>query len=474
MSRIDLNTSQNIYFIGIGGIGVSALADLLIELEHHVYGSDIVENDTISKLRKKGAAIRIGHSSDNITSIIDMLVISSAASKDNPEIKRAKSLGIPIIHRSEMLALIVKEQKVVAVAGSHGKTTTTSLVSSVLEEGNLDPTIFIGGIWKNIEGNGKLGNGDYAVIEADESDGSLLNYSPQIALITNIEFEHVDYYESLRDLKNTFLEFTSKLPENGLLILCEDDIHCRELRALTNKRVLTYGLKATADVIAKNLTYTNGQTFFDVYIRNVDESYKHIGRFHTDKMGEHNVSNALASICVGLETGVSSSNMKKGISNCQSLDRRMQVMGEGDISLEGKSFKGITIMQDYGHHPTEIKSTTRALKNVYGNRIITIFQPHRYSRTKMFLAEFGEVLSESDYLLITDIYPGSEKKIEGFSIKNLTLKFDDSGFNEYQYFEDYSDMKQALTNVLKDEDIILFLGAGDIYRLCNNFSREAF
>jgi UDP-N-acetylmuramate--alanine ligase len=470
MINLDLQNKKKIYFIGIGGVGVSALANLLIKLEHQVCGSDIVENIIVKNLKKQGASINIGHSSDNISTDIDIVVVSSAASKENPEIKKAKMLGIPIIHRSEMLALMTKKNKVVAVAGSHGKTTTTSLISSVVEEGNYDPTVFIGGIWGNINSNAKLGNGDFAVIEADESDGSLLNYSPYIGVITNIEYEHVDYYKNLDHLINTFIAFTKNVPQDGLIIICEDDENCRNLKKHINSRVLTYGIKESADVVAKNIKFIDGRTCFDVYVKDNKGSYSYYGDFSIQKMGEHNVSNALASICVGIELEIEVIKMKIGLDNCQGVERRMEFMGEGSLFINNKLFNDLTIIQDYGHHPTEIISTTESLKQVYKKRIVTVFQPHRYSRTKVFLSEFCSVLSKSDYLLITDIYSGSEDEIEGFSVINLLQEFNKKNFTDYTYFKDYPDMEDKLSNVVKDGDMILFLGAGDIANMCKDLS----
>jgi UDP-N-acetylmuramate--alanine ligase len=468
----NLNSKKSIYLIGIGGIGVSGLANLLLKAGHLVQGSDLVENNAIKNLRKDGAIINIGHSESNIKGDIDVVVVSSAAKQENPEIKKAQELGIPIIHRSEMLSLLTSNHKVIAVGGSHGKTTTTSLVSSIVEAGKLDPTIFIGGIWENINSNAKAGNGEYAIIEADESDGSLLNYRPHIAIVTNIEYEHVDYYKSLCELKQTFLEFTNRVSEDGLIVLCEDDENCRELRTLISKRAITYGFTETSDILARNITYDKGRTHFDVYIKNGDTKHKYIGNFSIEKMGEHNVKNALAAVCVGIELGLAIEDIHSGLSNCKGVDRRMQLMAEGDLLINNKLFKDLTVIQDYGHHPTEILFTIQSLRNAYKKRIVTIFQPHRYSRTKAFLNEFCSVLAKADYLLITDIYPGSEEKIEGFSIDNLLERFENEYYDKFSYFNGVVEMKHNLEEHLIDGDIVLFIGAGDIYNMCNALTRE--
>lgn len=469
---LNSNIPNNVFFVGIGGIGLSALAKLLIDLGHKVYGSDIKENGNIRGLINVGADIKIGHSSSNIISRIDAVVVSSAISSDNVEVKKAIEMGIPILHRSEMLALIVKGLHVTAVSGSHGKTTTTSLISSILEEAQLDPTIIMGGISRNIKGNAKLGGSSYAIIEADESDGSFLNYSTSIAVITNIEFEHVDHYKNLDELKKSFLSFTEKVTSDGVVVLCEDDKNCRILKKDINRNTITYGINDVGDVIARNIEYKDGVTFFDVYkVVHKDNRYEKIGECTINIIGHHNVQNALASICVAIELGIDFNTIRQGLSKWQGVDRRMQVMSTGTMSFEKQKIDEITIIQDYGHHPTEISSTIKSIKDAYNKRIVTIFQPHKYSRTKAFLTEFSVSLSRSDYLFITDIYSASEKPIDGFSITNLLNEFDVINYKNVKYFSDYKQLKVLLPDILKSGDIILILGAGDIDTISEKLSK---
>lgn len=443
---------KKIHFVGIGGSGMSGIAEVLLNLGYKVSGSDIKKSETTEHLKKLGAKIYIGHSSKNIKNI-DVVVTSTAIEKDNPEVREAHRLKIPVIPRIEMLAEIARLKYTIAIAGTHGKTTTTSLVSLILTEGGLDPTIVIGGRLKNIASGAKLGKGKFLVAEADESDGSFLKLSPIISIITNIDDDHLDYYGSLENLKSAFLEFINKVPFYGCTILCNEDKNIRSLFPLIKRRFITYGFNNTADYsikITKNMfCYSKDLTSFEIF-----KNKQKVGKLTTSLIGVHNILNATASAICGVELGIPFSKIQKAIRTFAGIARRLEVK---------YSKNDITIIDDYGHHPTEIKATIDSIKK-YKNpkRLIVIFQPHRYSRTKLLHNKIAQSLNGADEIKLMEIYPAGEKPIEGVSSKLIFDKLKRAG-KKVTLFD--KSETETLIRELNRGDIVLTLGAGDVYKV---------
>ncbi len=438
--------TRHIHFTGIGGSGMCGIAEVVLNLGFKVTGSDIAESEIIDRLKKLGAKINIGHKAENIEGA-DVLVYSSAIRPDNPEILYAKELDIPTIPRAEMLAELMRLKRGIAIAGTHGKTTTTSLVGSIFEAAGLNPTVVIGGKFFNIKSNAKLGKGKFLICEADESDASLLKLSPEFAIVTNIDDDHLDYYENFENLKNTFKEFINKVPFYGFIILCKDNKHLSSMFPNIYKRIVTYGIKTNADYTAKNIKQTSEGIEFTLI-----KNSKELGNINFKLYGKHNVLNALAASALSFELGISFKNIKKGLHNFKGVERRLEFKGE---------INKIKIFDDYGHHPTEIKATLASIHKGKG-RLLVIFQPHRYTRTKLLHKEFKDAFLKADYLFITEIYPAGEKPIKGVSARLIYNSVKKSKLKNVIYIPSKEDAANEVIKIAERNDIILTLGAGDI------------
>ncbi|MBW1836634.1 MAG: UDP-N-acetylmuramate--L-alanine ligase [Deltaproteobacteria bacterium] len=441
----------HIHFVGIGGIGMSGIAELLINLGYKVSGSDNAPSDITRRLQRLGGTIFEGHSGKQICGA-DVVVTSSAISLENPEVVAAEQASIPVIPRAEMLAELMRLKYSVAIAGAHGKTSTTSIVASVLDKGGLDPTVVIGGKLKSIDTNALLGQGDFIVAEADESDGSFLKFSPTIAVVTNIDREHLDFYQDLTAIKEAFLSFIDRIPFYGLAVLCLDNESIQDLLPKIKKRFTTYGMSTQADFQARDVVFEGQKTRFSLY---------HFG----DKLGEialnlpgvHNVLNAMASIAVGHELNIPFGVIQNALETLEGVQRRMEIKGET---------RGITVVDDYGHHPTEIKITLNTIRGSWPDkRIVVVFQPHRYTRTQALYDDFTRSFYQSDTLVVLPIYPAGEKRIEGIDSDRLSKGIRAHGHKEVIYMEDFKSTSLYLKETLKPGDILLTLGAGDVWKI---------
>ncbi len=439
---------NKMHFVGIGGVGMSGIAEILINLGYEVSGSDLRPSDYTNRLEKLGAKIYIGHSKANIGDY-SVVVTSTAIDPNNPEIIEARIRKIPIIHRSEMLAHLVRLKHGIGVAGTHGKTTTTSLMSSVLWHCGVNPTAIVGGKVLNFGSNAKIGGGDYIVFEADESDGTFLKLLPSIGVVTNIDADHLDYYKYFEGLKTAFLTYMNSIPFYGYSVICIDDPVIRELSSKIEKPFFTYGFSQDADFRAENVRIDNMKTVFSCYYRN-----KYIEDFSMHLMGKHNVLNCLSVITVGFEMGLKIEDIKKGIEDFQGVGRRLELIGK---------YNDISVYDDYGHHPTEIKATLNALKNL-NRRIVAVFQPHRYSRTELLWDEFGKAFPDADEVIFTEIYPAGESAIEGISTDLIAGSYKKHSGKDAIVVRQFGDISQKVVDIVRNGDIIVTLGAGDIYK----------
>ncbi|MGB5157809.1 UDP-N-acetylmuramate--L-alanine ligase [Desulfobacterium sp. N47] len=441
----------HIHFVGIGGIGMSGIAELLLNLGYKVSGSDMASTDITDRLKRLGGLLYKGHHESNIDGA-DVVVVSSAVSPENPEVVAAAQVSVPVIPRAEMLAELMRLKYSIAVAGAHGKTTTTSIVASVLAKGGLDPTVVIGGKLKSIDSNALLGQGNYIVAEADESDGSFLKYSPAIAVVTNIDKEHLDFYSNIDAIKDVFLNFIDRIPFYGLAVLCLDNEYVQDIIPKIKKRFTTYGMSSQAVFQAKNVSIEGLISKFKVcYNGNT------LGEISLNLPGIHNVYNSLASIAVGMELDIPFDIIKEALENMQGVQRRLEIKGE---------VRGITVVDDYGHHPTEIRTTLQAAKDCWPDRrVIVVFQPHRYSRTKALFDDFTRAFYQSDHLIILPIYPAGEKEIEGIDSKFLCEEIAAHGHKEAVYMNDMESAVEYLKDKLNKNDILLTLGAGDVWKV---------
>ena len=437
---------QHIHFVGIGGSGMSGIAEVLLTLGYKVSGSDLKKTDVTEHLQKLGAKVSIGHKGENIEGA-NVVVTSTAVDQNNPEVVSARENKIPVIPRIEMLAELARLKYAVTIAGTHGKTTTTSLASLVLAKGGLDPTVVIGGRLKNLKSGAKLGRGEYLVAEADESDGSFLKLSPTIAVVTNIDNDHLDYYGTMENIKAAFIKHINSVPFYGCSIVCSDDANVRGIMPQIKRRCLTYGLQNTPDYTAKEIKAVGFGHEFDVY-----NNEKKLGRIRLNVPGIHNVLNALAAIAVGVELGVSFKDITAALVEYAGVGRRLEIKGDKN---------GVLVIDDYGHHPTEIRATLGAIKSSWPDRrLITLFQPHRYTRTLSLSKEFGDALKLSDDVRLLEIYSAGEKPIEGVSNKLIFDNMKDKGVR-VEYFES----AERLLSQLKPGDIVLTLGAGDVWKI---------
>jgi UDP-N-acetylmuramate--alanine ligase len=439
---------QRIHFVGIGGIGMSGIAEVLVNLGYQVGGSDLKEGPTTERLRTLGVAVHIGHEAACIRDA-QVVVISSAVKADNPEVQAAHAAKIPVIPRGEMLAELMRMKYGIAVAGSHGKTTTTSMIAQVLNQGGIDPTIVIGGKLGAIGSNAKLGKSPFLVAEADESDGSFLMLTPTLAVITNIDREHLDHYRDLDEIKDAFVAFGNKVPFYGSVFACIDDPNVAAILPRLRRQVRTYGTNPQVDIRALDLQQEGCRTRFKVRAFGQD-----LGAFSLGIPGDHMVLNALATIGIALEMGVEREILQASLASFTGADRRFQKKGER---------KGVLVVDDYGHHPTEIAATLAAARKGYpGRRIVAAFQPHRYTRTQALLAEFGRAFFNADMVVITDIYAASEAPIPGLSGQTLVDELRTHGQREVHYVPQIEDLPKALDELTKSGDLLMTFGAGSI------------
>ncbi|MBC8026600.1 MAG: UDP-N-acetylmuramate--L-alanine ligase [Steroidobacteraceae bacterium] len=449
---------HRIHFVGIGGSGMSGIAEVLVNLGYEVQGSDLRPNPETQRLEKLGAHVMIGHTAANVGNA-DVVVTSTAVSAENPEVAAALSRRIPVVRRAEMLGELMRFRYAIAVAGTHGKTTTTSLASSILAEGGEDPTFVIGGLLKSAGTNARLGAGKYLVAEADESDASFLHLNPMIAIVTNIDNDHLGTHDGdFERLKQSFVEFLHNLPFYGLAVLCVDDAHIRSILTKVNRPVVGYGLSEGADLRAENVRRDGLRTHFDV-TRAVDGLKLPVT---VNLPGVHNVLNSLAAIAVALEIGIPHEAIQKALANFQGIDRRLTHVA--DLKLFGAgSGEAVSIVDDYGHHPTEIAATLDAIRQGYaGRRIVLAFQPHRYSRTRDLLDDFAAVLEAGDVLLVTEVYAAGETPIPAADGRAICRTIRARGKVEPVFVEKVETLDEALRAVLKPGDVVLTCGAGSI------------
>src|SRR5512136_2433027 len=441
---------EKIHFVGIGGIGMSGIAEVLLNLGYKVSGSDLRQSDTTERLASLGGEIHIGHARENLVDV-DVVVISSAVRPDNPEVVEARSQMIPVIPRAEMLAELMRMKYGIAIAGTHGKTTTTSMVATVLTHGGIDPTIVIGGKLNTLGSNAKLGQGKFLVAEADESDGSFLKLSPTIAVVTNIDADHLDFYSGIEEIKDIFVDFINKVPFYGLAVLCLDDRNVAAVIPRIKKRFVTYGLSSQADIRATHVTLAGNTTSFVAHYK----GYR-MGEITFPMPGAHNVLNALACITVAMELDVPFPLIQEGFARFGGVGRRFQVKGEAD---------DIMVVDDYGHHPAEIRATLSAAKTGWPERrLVVAFQPHRYTRTKELFDEFVTAFYDADLLVVTDIYAASEQPIEGVTAEALAEAIRRHGQKDVTFIADREAIPEYLAGIARSGDILMTLGAGNIWQ----------
>ena len=453
-----LGKTKRIHFIGIGGSGMSGIAEVLINQNYDVSGSDQVQSPITDHLKSLGAEIYFDHKSENVLDK-QVVVVSSAIRDNNPEVKAANEQMIPVIPRAEMLAELMRMKYGIAIAGTHGKTTTTSLVATVLAGGSLDPTVIVGGKIKNMGGHAKLGQSKFLVAEADESDGSFLRLSPTISVVTTLDQEHMDYYHTIQNMKSAFLEFLNKVPFYGSAFICMDDPNLQSLLPKIKKRTITYGLKTQADYTAREISVNKLRTSFTVFHHG-----KKLGRISSESLGNHNVNNTLAAIAIGMELNIEFSAIANALKSFSGVQRRFEILYQSN---------SLVIVDDYGHHPTEILATLNTAKMVWPNRkLVVIFQPHRYTRTQLLLEDFYSSFNDADKLILLDIYAAGEKPIEGIDSRQLVKGIRGFGHKDVDYIEDFDSLVPQLKFSLQPGDIVLTLGAGDIGKLAQKLAAE--
>jgi UDP-N-acetylmuramate--alanine ligase len=448
---------KKIHFVGIGGIGMSGIAEILLDQGFRVSGSDKSLSEVTERLQSLGAVVFEGHKPEHVAADVDALVYSSAVTPENPEVVEAQRRKIPVIRRAEMLAEVMRLKYGIGIAGTHGKTTTTSMVSLVLMEGGLDPTVIVGGKLSGLGGtNARLGKGDFIVVEADEFDRSFLSITPTVAVLTTLETDHLDCYRDLEDIKGAFIQFASRVPFYGFVILCLDEPALLDIMPhLRKKKIITYGLNPQADIQAVDVHHQEDRTAFTVV-----RSGQDLGRVTLQVPGRHNVQNALAAISVALELGVSFAKVKAGIERFAGVYRRWEKKGEKD---------GATVYDDYAHHPTECRATLSGVKAGWRRRVVCVFQPHLYTRTRDFYEEFAKSFLLADVLVVTDVYPAREEPIQGVTgelIANAAKRF---GHKEVHYVADKKEVPSFLDANVKKGDIVITMGAGDIWKYGEEF-----
>jgi UDP-N-acetylmuramate--alanine ligase len=448
---------RRIHFVGIGGIGMSGIAEVLINLGYEVSGSDLAASDTTARLDDLGAAIHRGHAAANIGNA-DVVVTSTAVRPENPEVIAAQERNIPVIPRAEMLAELLKMKFSIAVSGSHGKTSTTSMVATILAHGGLDPTMVIGGKLASIGSNARLGDGDLIVAEADESDGSFLKLSPCLAVITNIDREHLDHYRDIDEIREAFLKFANIVPFYGATVLCLDDENVRAILPRIQRRVITYGLSPEADYRAEEIVPEGRGSRYALRCRDVL-----LGTVKLNVPGLFNVLNSLAAVAAAREMDLTFPVIREGLQRFTGVQRRLEVRGQA---------RGVTVVDDYGHHPTEIRATLAAARQVWPGRLLVVFQPHRYSRTQALFAEFTTAFADADSLLLTDIYPASEEPIPGVTAEALCTAIRQAGHANVAHFSSFEAIADHLVEIARPTDVIVTQGAGSVWKVGEAFLRK--
>jgi UDP-N-acetylmuramate--alanine ligase len=455
-------TQQHAHFIGIGGIGMSGIAEILLNLGMKVSGSDLKHSPVTDRLAQLGAAIYEGHNAANVAGAT-VVVTSSAVNATNPEVVEAHTLKIPVIQRAEMLAELMRLKYGIAIAGMHGKTTTTSMVAAVLAAGGLDPTVVVGGRVDALGSNARLGKSQYLVAEADESDRSFLKLSPILSVVTNIDREHMDTYRNMRDVKNTFLDFMDRVPFYGMIVACNDDPLLRRLLPDVQRRTVTYGTKRGSDFLIKldsalrdSGTGSKPMSRFQVSYGKTGEKKNNLGEFTLHVPGVHNILNATAAIAVGVGLDIGVDAIRHALDQFRGVDRRFQLKGQA---------AGVSVIDDYGHHPTEIKATLAAARSCGFKKVHVIFQPHRYTRTRDLMEDFTTAFNDADTLFVLDIYAASEKPIEGISGQDLAHRIREKTEKHVEYAESFTDAIASSVEAAHDGDMILTLGAGSVSQL---------
>jgi len=449
---------KNIHFVGIGGIGMSGIAEVLLNLGYTISGSDLSQSDITQRLAALGAIIFAGHDASHLGGA-DVAVTSTAVKADNPEVLEAHRRGIPVIPRAEMLAELLKMKFSIAVSGSHGKTTTTSMVSTVLAHGGLDPTMVIGGKLASIGSNAKMGDGEVIVAEADESDGSFLKLSPSLAVITNIDREHLDYYRDIEEIKEAFLQFANIVPFYGSTILCLDDENVKTILPKIKRKTITYGITSPADYRAGDIHFAGSSSLFSLFYKE-----EPCGDVTINVPGRFNVYNSLATIAVAREFDMEFSTIFEGLKLFVGVHRRLEVKGTA---------RGVTVVDDYGHHPTEIRETLAAARQVWKGRIVVVFQPHRYTRTNALFKEFLTSFQDADTLIVTDIYAASEDPIQGVDALTLCEGIRRSGHTDVTYIPGFEDIVNHLVATAKPTDVIVTQGAGNVWKIGEAFLKRS-
>jgi len=444
-----LKDIKKLHFVGIGGAGMSAIAKVLLEMGYTVTGSDLNKSETINKLVKQGAKVFTGHSGENIGDA-QAIVVSTAISEDNPEVQMARQKAIPVFHRADMIAQLMLQYQGIAVAGAHGKTTTTAMIAVMLEHAGVDPTVIIGGEVDYLNGNAKLGNSKYLVAEADESDGSFLKFSPHIAVVTNIENDHMDFYKTVENILHTFNKFLHNLPQNdGLGILCFDSAYIRDLVGKLERPYISYAVEHDAQYMARNIRIEGVMTTYDVY-----QEGELLGTLKIKVPGRHNVANSLAAVVVGITLGLTFAQIAAGLAHFQGAKRRFQTKAR---------INGVWVIDDYAHHPTEIATTLLAARQTEPKRLICVFQPHRYSRTQFLRAEFGRAFTSSDIVIITDIYAAGEQPIPGITGIVLKEEIESQTGMQVIYIPEKDKIARYLSEIAEPGDLVMTMGAGNIY-----------
>ncbi len=448
---------QHVHFVGIGGIGMSGIAEILANLGYAVSGSDLKESANTKRLRELGITVHIGHKESHLAKV-DVVVISSAIKEGNPEVEAARRRKIPVIPRAEMLAELMRLKYGIAVSGTHGKTTTTSLIATILEKAGIDPTVVVGGRFNATGRNAILGQGEFLVAEADESDGSFLKLSPTIAVVTNIDPEHLDYFGGMDRVRASYINFLNKIPFYGVSVICLDHEEVQNLIPVLEKRYVTYGLSTQADFQANAITYGAGETSFELLVRG--ESY---GKISFKMLGQHNVLNCLAACAVAFELEIPIEQIRDALKDFGGIQRRFQIWSDQT---------DIMVVDDYAHHPAEIKATLAGAHSAFHRRVVAIFQPHRYTRVRDLFQEFVTSFYQADLLLVTDIYPAGEAPIEGISAKAIAEAIQEHGHRNCRYTGSLEETFEELKKELKSGDIVMTLGAGNVWQLARDLSKE--
>ncbi|NOZ04070.1 MAG: UDP-N-acetylmuramate--L-alanine ligase [FCB group bacterium] len=446
---------NKVHFVGIGGIGMSGIAELLLNLDFEVTGSDVNESSIIKNLRAKGAKIYQGHKAEHVGDA-DVLVYSSAVKEDNPELVAARNQGIPVIRRAEMLGeLIAVKETSIAIGGTHGKTSTTSMIGAVLSAARMDPTLVVGGLVKTLDTNSLLGAGDVIVVEADEFDRSFLALRPTISVVTNIELEHTDCYRDLKDLQAAFTQFCNSVPFYGVLIACLDSPGVQGILPEIKRPVVSYGFSKQADYRAENPAFSEATSTYTV-----NHHGEEIGTIQLQVPGIHNVLNSLAAVTLGMEMGIPFDIIAKGLATYEGVRRRFEIKGIA---------RDVMVVDDYAHHPTEVRATLKAARQGWDRRIIAVFQPHLYTRTRDFYAEFATAFLNSDILIVTDIFPARESAIPGITGELVAQAAKDSGHKSVYYLPELDRLEHTLDSIIQPNDMVITIGAGNIWRYCDAY-----